>query len=874
MKVLRITILNVYLATSNLFQETQIIQISLIFNQFQQNNEQNLSYYLSINKQIVEEDFQFQLKFYEQINPFPTSKVQFLQNDEIYCEDQQQENIDECFNKNELDFLWQINLFYTNQIQKVIQLKNSQIIIIKCNSNEIFNLGNFEKIQYENVYSFQNDLFLLSNKKMKVLRITILSKNNYLQNIYEFQDQIINILHQNPGYLFILKSCVSYTLLDNKYILEQQQNYKVDSNGQCIQQKLLYKNFLEIDRSNHVFIFKNEFITNIIHFKDEIIHNIHQYNQDVNQFLILSTINNRIVAIKYYYYYYKLIEVQQILDYSFNYVYPLIHSVNGFYLVIAAYDYLNTSVLLIYNLVNYDQNPLIDIIKVDNFTFTLTTYNEIFFFQQKVFKKQKIQETLVKCRINYFSEPQKSLKIGILFINQFNETLSQVDYIQFNLINNFQKLKSLATQVVEFTYHPYSKYILFDPRKFVSGPIETISTNTYDLVLPLIQIDQINRRYCQEIQNSTCIIEKNQSLIISNIYDVSKHFIQLDLKQKSNIMILNSELYFFICYMQESDLFILLYLKTTLENVANLTIIQQFNNPILNIQTINQYCLIICRDIIYIYEIVNSKLNLISTFYCVQCSVKQIHNSNFIAIYQKITSTQIIEFIILDFLNQEHFKKYLPLNDLIYIDKVIEVQFEILSIKLIEGNQYYAKLFILLSQSFSYVFDLNFNGENITNERKVIKALSITHYQEILFMLNYQIMIFAYFDTQNLLFAISMYNLTELNLTDKIYTLYMSFSSIQKYNESHFIVIPNDDDSDHMVYQVVSYQIKIDNEQIKSFNLTCKNSLSEVEFQIHLLNESQEKSFKIQLYIIIVWEIILFIFLLQRRRRSRSKQFY
>ncbi|CAD8112382.1 unnamed protein product [Paramecium primaurelia] len=866
---------DIHLATSNLFQETQLKQLQLTFNLSQQNKELNLSNYLVINKSIVEENFQFQLKLDEFINPFPAAKLQFLQNNEIQCEDQQQQIIDECFNKYKYDFLWQINYIYVNLIYKVFQLKNLQIIIIKCNSNEIHYLGNFEKVEEENVYLFSNSFFLISNKKMKVIRITIIGKNQYLQNIYEFKDQIIIIQHLNPGYLFILKSCVSYLLQDNNQIIELQQNYKLDSNGQCIQEKLFYKNFLEIDQLNHVFIFKNEFITNIIHFQNQTVLNLQQFNQDKNQFLILSRINNSIFAIKYYYYNFQFIIEQQILDQSYNYVYPLIHSLNGFYLVIAAFDYRNTSVLLIYRQIKYDQNPLIDIIQVDNFTFTLTMYDQVLFYQEGVLKKQKILQTQIKCRINYFSEPKKSIKIPILFINKFNETLSKLDYIQLNLINNFQKLKPITSQVVQYKYHSFSKYILFDPRNFVSGCIESISTNTFDLILPLNKVDQISRRICQEIENSTCVQENNQSLIISNIYNISKYFIQLDLKQKSNIMILNSELYFIICYNQENDLFIQLHVKTTLENIAKITIIQQFNNPIFNIQIINQYCLIICRDIIYIYEIINNNSNLISTFDCVQCSVKQIHNSNFIVVYQKKSLNTSVEFIILDFINQESFKKCLPLNDLIYIDEVIDVQFEILSIQLIEGNQYYAKLIILLSSSFSQVLDLNFNKENISNERKTtIRALSSTSQYQSLFMLNNQILIIAYFDIQKLSLVISMYNLTELNFTDKIYTLYMNFSFIYKYNESHFIVIPNNVDLDHMIYEVGSYKIKIDNEQIKSFNLTCKNSLSEVEFQIDLLNESKEKNLKIQLFIIIVCEIILIGYLLKskRKRGSRSKQ--
>ncbi|CAK67095.1 unnamed protein product (macronuclear) [Paramecium tetraurelia] len=850
------------LASSNLFQNAEFLQMEIIFNDF--------SMYglrlLSIKKVIEEESFQFTFQPQEFKSDFLPFNIQFLKNDAIYCEEQQYEVMQDCLNEQKLEILWQVDVFQNRQVVKVIQLKQSlQIIVIMCYQNTNLNLGYFGEIEKENVYVFNSDVFLLTNQRKKVLRLN-LRRPTLWKGIYEFKDEVINISYQNLGHQIVLKSCVSYLILSNEKIIEQQ-IYKLNSNGQCIQERIIYSDFLEIDFSRQVFIFKSENLTNTIRYQNQTIHSLHQFYFNKNSFLVISTIGNKTLAILYSYFNFQLIPITQIFNENLNYAYPLKHSINSFFLIIAAFDSQNNSVLAVYSLTHLYRSNLIDIIKVDNFTFTQASYNEIFFFQQQQLKRLTILEISLQCRINIFTDFIKQINAPILLIDKLDQNHSQLHYIQFKLINGFQQLKSISTEVQQFQYHIFQQFILFDPRRFVIGPIETISINAYELVFPLVQIDSIKRRKCKRVDNAVCINENNQSLTISNIYGAPSYYKAFDLQQKIDFRTISSELYFIVWYQQGSDQFVELYLKTNLESIANFTLIHDERHYIINISIANQYCVISFQLLLSFYEIQNNTLTLINSYDCNYCQVNQIVNSNFVAIHERIIQNETIEFIIYDIVNQVHFQVIVPINEFIYDSVAFQSKFEILFMEQKDDNQYYAQIILFSRPTFIQVLELSFNNESTTIERNgLIRVSATTMNQQILLMQNNQILIISYNDIKNHSQRINVYNISEFNLINEIYILSKNISLVHKYNESHLIVVEDDDSQDHTVYQVDSYKIKIDQYQTKSFNLTFKNSLSQLEFQIDLKNENEENIFQIQLCIIIVCEIILFSFLLKRRR--------
>ncbi|CAD8099652.1 unnamed protein product [Paramecium primaurelia] len=395
------------------------------------------------------------------------------------------------------------------------QRKN--LYFIECKHQKLTFLGTFQNFQQSNIFSYQNYIILIQNNKTKILAIEVSISLEYM--ILEFEEQILDVQVFNYQLIVILESCQIFSLQSPLKMVELKIKKFQISQINCRNMHYLNDQVSFFYNQSTLMVFEN-FVTTTILLNNLQINNINKIYLTQNIYLIEEQQQDIITLSKQVYFNYQFIKLQEYQKLHFEYSYPLNYILNSNFLVVAAQAD-DTCVLLVYSLQTKKQNSLIQIIDVDYFSFHFIDNDRLVYIYQNQIYQQNIGEIKLYCSTQYFFEFNKNLQLKIRVELKSNILQTRIQTLNISLINCIENLIALNTTKIQLKEEDANKIILIDPRKYISGPLNKISSQNDSIILPIQIINNIDFAECTFFVNSICI-NTQENYVILNILENKK----------------------------------------------------------------------------------------------------------------------------------------------------------------------------------------------------------------------------------------------------------------------------------------------------------------------------------------------------------------
>ncbi|CAD8118404.1 unnamed protein product [Paramecium sonneborni] len=800
-------------------------------------------------------------------------------NNFIFCKHNQNFLEVDCINSSIMKSIWWIMKEGLNEKIFIYQINDQLIEILECSSNRITKIIVKEVIQQKNIFNFQRYVFLIQNQNTKILRIDTENLKN-MKLILDLKTQVINILSINIyQVLIILENCHNYILQLETFV--QQKQFKIDSHGQCIQPKSIttLSTYLNIANKNIISLHKINFMISFKLDGEEILDLVEIRN---NNYIILLEQDKEFIFRKYKlttnYEFIKLFDFPLLF---FKLYLPLKYEVKYYKLVVAAISKNDsTQVLLVYHLENEQYNSLIDVIKVDNFQFSLISEFKLLIFQNQKYLLYNLAKISLNCSLTSFFEYEISQPLIVKLHSKINPEKAINSSINIKLFNQIESLQIKNLTFIKTTTDNPNILISIDPRKYIQGSLVNITSQDIVIMQPLLQSQPTFFKQCDHFYNTVCFNQK-ENYIILNIFsnNQKKIFVNEQIKNifKSNNFYFLYQTNFISIFNKDSNL------------IQQINLKDNYFIEILEIIMIDNIVIFQSQQKLVIYLMKPLYFQLIDEINVYQCqSYKFVKIQNkqdcFLIYYTQPIEQNSTYWVINIEEGQEVLQKKKLMLDLVQDISISLKEIEIIYIRLI-NDSYYEFKYLIIPYDILTAYVMSCQIEKDFQQILKLQKLGIVRFPN-LKSIFYEIIILTddqfLFTKQDLnsQLSLSIFNISEINkfnLIDSIFNIQLNakfeYQGIQIYNQTHFFYVQLN--HQYELCSINPYQLNISNISTQPIIINFQNNVSNVSLQLFIQNSvNNQSNVKFQLYWIlglILLLMLLCLFYFQVRGKYEKK---
>ncbi|CAD8126141.1 unnamed protein product [Paramecium sonneborni] len=798
------------------------------------------------------------------------------------------------YNNQTLSYLNGILLF--SKVLILYKISYEKVLIGLIQGNNIFKLifyVNGEQIKSYIIQLHENiiEIFFLRKNMLLIIiyqnsiEIYRIKQDEIRKSIHQTEKKILKAIKFNFFVLYLLEDCtkVQIQLSFEKFIFVEAE-YQFD----CKSSFQFSKEGIYID-TKYIYYYHPYQIPQKITFKEQIIQ-IHNVLTD--QLLIFTSYNNEINIKLFQFYQEELFFLYTLPTYNYTVQFPLQYKIQESNLIIKAKKDDLGSFLLIYDLINTAIQSLIQINQIDEvekFSFDFINDEEYFFIYEKQIHIQNLNQPCFSFQISKESQDFIEEKKLIINTNSFisNENIDlNFHFVRFNT-NYTLQLLNINQRILTGTIFNFEN---------IFGNIENveiIGSENISIYQPLIFKNQ--SAICSYYRFGICV---NGQSIFRNIFD-SNTSLQCSYNlgfiiQYINFNNENCNHEFFIIDSTSLVIYEFNFCNNILRHDKR---ILNYSSEFSNLKITNdlqivglsngsllfhyQYKPFLDQDISNIFERFN-----FNTF-----DVIKIKNSTYTLLniglqyfeLKVFKLTDIDDRVIYDILVDNKYKSDRMLENFkveFFYDSFIKIQ--IYHIENI-GNQYQIK-FIMVSKDqiavlMQIVLDLNDLNKIIFEQLGIIRYEYKANFKKLLFIdINFAILCFQ----QNQVSFINVFDISNLRKNRNIDSIQKvednNYTFIERYNESHFILVEKFSSLDLKVHLITldKFRIECQGQCTQPSYLKLSNQVSQILIELNFENEKEIHKNFVQFIMVVFTFICIFIKLLlsKKEQKKRRKEFF